>query len=123
MRATLVLFQMPNHIKFMDIDPVRAAGHFVVLDPIDRTHLLYLTERAYLDYSRVAMSNDSTLIVLSRPEDDVLEIQTVRRSKDRADDPPRTGSPGNAGGNSQPSASTKDSKHNPRRIPSRGPQF
>lgn len=85
MHSTLVLYQMSNHRLFSEIDVNQASGRFVVLDPMDRNHLLYLTEKSYLDYSRVALSNDSTLVVLARPGEDIGGLQSQSSASAKAD--------------------------------------
>jgi len=42
-------------------------GHFCVVDPMDPTGLLYLTPREYVAYSRTALSNETSLVVVTRP--------------------------------------------------------
>nr|QDH91063.1 MAG: RNA-dependent RNA polymerase [Mitovirus sp.] len=123
MRATLVLFQNPRHILFMDIDPNRAQGCFVVLDPIDRSHLLYLSERAYLDYSRVALSNDSSLVVLSRPGDDVAGLQEQRRSSQGPSSSPDKTGKGSRVENSRSIPGSQSDMHNPSYVGHRSPLF
>lgn len=99
MHATAVQFQIVNHQLFPLIDANQAAGRFVVIDPMDRNHILYLTDKAYLDYSRVAMSNDSVLVVLARPGEDVAGLQAELKSRDS--------------NRSSSSRSSDENKHNP----------
>lgn len=84
MKVTNVLYQNVNHPLFRSIDINRAAGLFVVVDPFDRSHLLYLSERAYNDLLKVILSNDGTLVVVARPEDNLVEIMSDLIANDKS---------------------------------------
>lgn len=72
MKASKVLYQMMvNHPLFGTIDVNRASNHYVVIDPADRNHILYLTERQYFALLKVCLSNDAELTVLAQPSDNV----------------------------------------------------
>jgi len=81
MKATLVLFQMVTHPLFASIDVNRAIGMFVVIDPIDRGHILYLSEQAYNKLVNVTLTQSVRLVVLARPEDDVSRLVDEVKSR------------------------------------------
>jgi len=74
MKATIALFQMVTHPMFSSIDVNRAEGMFVVIDPLDRGHILYLTDQAYQKLVNVTLTQSVHLVVLSRPEDNIRQL-------------------------------------------------
>jgi len=65
--------QRPDHklYKKIDWDTVKA-GQYAVVDPLDTQVILYLSKKEYIIQSRVAISNDVTLVVLATPSDNPL---------------------------------------------------
>jgi len=74
MKPTFLVMQNFGHPLFKTVDFTKAIGHFVVVDPMDPSHLLYLTPRGYQDLLKVIISNDGALVVLARPEDNLSSI-------------------------------------------------
>lgn len=65
-----VLYQLPNHPLYKSVDWSKVGGgHYAVIDPMDDTGILYLSEKEYKIQIRVSVSQDSTLSVLARPGD------------------------------------------------------
>jgi len=74
MKPTFLVMQNFGHPLFKTVDFTKAIGHFVVVDPMDPSHLLYLTPRGYQDLLKVIISNDGALVVLARPEDNLTSV-------------------------------------------------
>lgn len=65
-----VLFMKPEHPLFRKIDWNEIAnGKYAVVDPMDSTEIMYLTDQAYQMQVRVSMRADTKLIVLCRAGD------------------------------------------------------
>jgi len=73
MKATSPLFQiLRSHPLFPIVDLSRSTGKYVIVDPMNSSNLLYVTEKYYLRLVAVAMSNDDTLTTLIVPGDVVV---------------------------------------------------
>lgn len=82
MRPTSVLYLNTGHPLFPAIDPYRADGVYVVVDPIDRSTLLYLSEQDYHRLLNVTLTQSTKLVVISRPEDKVFAaLEEYKSSK------------------------------------------
>lgn len=86
MKQTSVLFQKPNHPLYSKIlwSEVQN-GKYAVVDPMDSSEIMYLTDQAYQIQVRVSMSCDTRLTVLARPYD-VRENHTSQGSSSLEDD-------------------------------------
>lgn len=72
MKYTPIRYQaMKTHHLFPMIDLSRASGKYVLVDPINNSNLLYVTEKVYLRLMAIAMSNDETLTALIVPGESV----------------------------------------------------
>jgi hypothetical protein len=75
MRRSLILFQDFDHPLFQEIDRKKATYKsgvvkvYVVEDPINSDHLLYLSKADYLKLLSVGLSNDTPILVLVAPGD------------------------------------------------------
>jgi len=68
--CTSACSQRPDHFMFRLIDWVQVeSGKYAVVDPLDSTNILYLSQREYVIQSRVVMSNDMTFVILATPRD------------------------------------------------------
>lgn len=64
--TTQALRQLPSHPLYTKVDWARvSAGEYAVVDPMDSTAVLYLTEREYKVQIRVSMRQDHKLLVLA----------------------------------------------------------
>lgn len=62
----MVLGQKPDHPLYQSVDWSRVlGGHYAIVDPMDSTAILYLTEREYKIQVRVSQSSDAPMIVLA----------------------------------------------------------
>lgn len=75
MKRSIILFQDFDHPLFQEIDRKKATYKsgvvkvYVVEDPINSDHLLYLTKADYLKLLSVGLSNDTPILVLVAPGD------------------------------------------------------
>nr|QDH87904.1 MAG: hypothetical protein H1Bulk2983_000002 [Mitovirus sp.] len=73
MKPTNISLQaLRNHPLFPTVDLQRASGKYVIVDPMNSTNLLYVSEKVYLKLVSVALSNDETLTVILVPGEQVL---------------------------------------------------
>lgn len=67
------VMQKPSHNMYKLVDWSRVdAGLYATVDPMDPHAILYLSEKEYKVQVRVSLSQDSSLVVLARPGDQVL---------------------------------------------------
>lgn len=75
MRVTKILFQNFDHPLFQEIDKKQATykngvvKRYIIEDPMNSDHLLYLTKAEYLRMLALGLSNDLPLEVLAAPGD------------------------------------------------------
>jgi hypothetical protein len=68
--STHPALQRPDHALYPSIDwEIIGSGKYAVVDPLDPHSIKYLSNREYIIDSRVAMSNDISLVVLATPKD------------------------------------------------------
>jgi len=82
MKPSVPLFLNIGHPLFSSIDASKAEGVFVVVDPLDRSNLLYLNELQYNKLVNVTLTQSVKLVVVARPEDDVFKaLEMIKSSK------------------------------------------
>jgi len=75
-----------NYLK--SINWVRAKGHYVIVDPINSSGLLYLSENRYQKLVAIALSNDREMVVLVTPEETQEEVYMKFSVKPDGSTPP-----------------------------------
>jgi len=74
-----ILYQLPAHPLYESVNWTRVGGgFFAVVDPMDDSAILYLSEKEYKIQVRVSVSQDSTLAVLARPGDTKVPDPAVK---------------------------------------------
>lgn len=82
--------QRPDHFMYRSIDWNQVeSGKYAVVDPLDSTNILYLSQREYVIQSRVVMSNDMTLVVLATPRDKRPTSSTSAPTSSDTDNDPK----------------------------------
>lgn len=90
--TSAILCQLPGHKLYQKVDFMKcAAGFYAIVDPMDNESILYLSERDYKLTVRVAMSQDTVLLVLARPGDTrtASTSAVLTPSSDSKNSPPR----------------------------------
>jgi len=90
--TSAAVLQRPEHPSYPEVDFAKVnAGKYAIIDPIDPTEILYISEKEYLLQIRVHLSQDVPLVVLCRPgEQPVAPHPDADSSNDDSDDSERT---------------------------------
>jgi len=71
------VLQLHTHSLYPKVDWAKVdAGKYAIVDPVEPTAILYVSEKEYLLQIRVHLSQDVPLIVLCRPGDKALDPKT-----------------------------------------------
>lgn len=71
-----------NFLYWEGLDWDRIFTHFAVIDPVDPKGVLYLTEREYLSLQKVALSTETSILVIARPGDEPPADWSEKKIKD-----------------------------------------
>jgi len=75
-----------NAIK--SVNWTRAKGHYVIIDPLNTSSLMYLSENRYQKLVAIALSNESEIVVISTPEESREDVYSKFGVKPDGSTPP-----------------------------------
>jgi hypothetical protein len=88
-----ILLRHPSILQFLyweRLDWDRIFTHYAVIDPVDPRGVLYLTEREYASLLKVALSTETSILVIARPGDEPPADYEEKKIKDLSKISPRT---------------------------------